>query len=482
MDTTKNKNQVKNLRKSNSKKGKKSINNIKSSNSNNFFKDLSSSKLDKIDNISLNEVKKNKILKADQKHSKKNTKRKLIEDSEKDYTKKFKNNNLDSVNKSTVEKKLEQSINNKKNKSYKGNSSQSINLDSSLSNSEAKGKNIKRKRNNKRGNNNYFNKDNNNKKIRKSAEDLNQIKKKKSKTLKKMDNNIQASSSNQNCNEQNNELNEQKNTKGKNEGNEDINSSNEVGEDVKEIRLKSPIEDILKLDLQTLLNLGIIDIQKPSSSRSSSNSNASKLLKKIKNKNDPTEQLEALERLADILCVTTEDMFLGNGPPDLEGFNLSEYVKALLDVLKNDKDEYSEPATEYDNFGSSEESINVMMMACRCFCNLIEALPSSTSAIVRYDGIRILTDKIKNIEYIDLAEQIMSVLAKISSDFPKVVLKDDVISIVLKYIDFYNLHVQRSVMNIVKNGCSGLVQYGTEKNILQYKRSHVYFRKNSYLF
>jgi len=66
MDTTKNNNQVKNLRKSNSKRGKKSINNIKSSNSNNFFKDLSSSKLDKIDNITLNEVTKNKILKADQ--------------------------------------------------------------------------------------------------------------------------------------------------------------------------------------------------------------------------------------------------------------------------------------------------------------------------------------------------------------------------------------------------------------------------------
>ncbi|KAG4108019.1 hypothetical protein H8356DRAFT_919703 [Neocallimastix lanati (nom. inval.)] len=292
-----------------------------------------------------------------------------------------------------------------------------------------------------------------------------------------MDNHIQASSSNQNCNEENNELNEQKNTKGKNEGNEDINSSNEVGEDVKEIRLKSPIEDILKIDLQTLLNLGIIDIQKPSSSRSSSNSNANKLLKKIKNKNEPAEQLEALERLADILCVTTEDMFLGNGPPDLEGFNLSEYVKALLDVLKNDKDEYSEPATEYDNFGSSEESINVMMMACRCFCNLIEALPSSTSAIVRYDGIRILTDKIKNIEYIDLAEQIMSVLAKISSDFPKVVLKDDVISIVLKYIDFYNLHVQRSVMNIVKNGCSGLVQYGTEKTYYNIKEAMSTFER-----
>lgn len=67
MDTTKNKNQVKNLRKSNNKKGKKSINNIKSTNSNKILKDRSSSKLEKIDKISINEVKKNKILKADQK-------------------------------------------------------------------------------------------------------------------------------------------------------------------------------------------------------------------------------------------------------------------------------------------------------------------------------------------------------------------------------------------------------------------------------
>ncbi|ORX75729.1 hypothetical protein BCR32DRAFT_224865 [Anaeromyces robustus] len=274
--------------------------------------------------------------------------------------------------------------------------------------------------------------------------------------------NIQASSSNQNFNEDNNRVNEEQNKKGKHEGNEES-TSNETSEDIKEIRLKNPIEDIFKLDLQTLLNLGIIDIQKPSTSRTTSNSNASKLLKKIKNKNDPSEQLEALERLAEILCVTTEDMFLGNGPPDLEGFNLGEFVKALLDIIKNSQDDYYEPDTEYDNFGSSEETINAMMMACRCFCNLIEALPSSTSAIVRYDGVKILTEKIENIEYIDLAEQIMSILDKISSDFPKVVLKDDVISIVLRYIDFYNLHVQRSVMNIVKNGCSGLVQYGNEK-------------------
>jgi len=67
MDTTKSKNQLKNLRKSSSRKGKKSKQNIKSSISNSILKDRSSSKLEKIDNISLNEVKKNKILKTDQK-------------------------------------------------------------------------------------------------------------------------------------------------------------------------------------------------------------------------------------------------------------------------------------------------------------------------------------------------------------------------------------------------------------------------------
>jgi hypothetical protein len=446
------------------------------------LKDRSSSKLEKIDNISLNEVKKNKILKTDQKLNKKNTKRKHFENSEKEYPKKFKKNNLEILKKSTIEKKLEQnksSLNNKKNKTYKGNSSQSVNLESKVINSEEKGKSIKRKRNNNKGNNNHYNKYNNNKKIRKSLEDITQLKKNKSKSLKKMDKNIKASSSSQECTEKNNELNEQQNIKGKNEGNEEVNSSNEIAEDKKEVRLKNQFEDIFKLDLQTLYNLGIIDIQKPSSSRSSSNSNsnASKLLKRIKNRNNTKEQLEALERLADILCVTTEDMFYGNGPPDLEGFNLNEFVKALLDVLKDDKDEYYEPTTEYDNFDGNEENINAMMMACRCFCNLIEALPSSTTTIVRYDGINVFTDKIKNIKYIELAEQIMSVLDKISSDFPKVVLKDDVIPIVLKYIDFYNLHVQRYVMNIVKNGCSGLVKYGNEKTYVTIKEAMSTFER-----
>ncbi|ORX59327.1 hypothetical protein BCR36DRAFT_366510 [Piromyces finnis] len=463
MDTTKNKNknQGKNLKKNINKKGKKSNqNNKKSSNSNNILKEHTSSKLEKIDTINLNEVKKDKVLIADQKHSKKNQKRKLLDESDKEHnTKKIKKNNLKKeIKKATLELNLEENnsqYNNKKNKNL--NSSTSDNFDSILLNIDKKDHSgNKRKRHNK--NNNLPNK-NSNKKNQKSLEESNKVlhKKKKSKHSKKMDNNNpQASSSDQNYSRNNND---DQSKKGKDEE-----VSHEMGENIKEFKLKNPIEDIFRMDLQTLLNLGIIDIQKPSSSsRSNNNSNASKLLKKIKNKSDPSEQLEALERLADILCVTTEDMFLGNGPPDLEGFSLSEYVKALLDILKGDQDEFYEPSTEYDNFGNSEESINIMMMACRCFCNLIEALPSSTSAIVRFDGIKILTDKIKNIEYIDLAEQIMSVLEKISSDFPKVVLKDDVISTVLKYFDFYNLHVQRYIMNIVKNGCGGLVQYGNEK-------------------
>jgi len=392
----------------------------------------------------------------------------------------FPNNNISLY----YNRNLESSKSQYNKKNNNSNSSQSDNFESLFldkkdnnnnTSSKNNNNNNKRKRHNK--NTDFTNK--NSKKNQKNLEELNKTshKKKKSKFLKKMDNkNLQASSSNHNCNEDNNSLNDNQSKKGKNEGNEE--GSNEMGEDIKEIRLKNPIEDIFKLDLQTLLNLGIIDIQKPSSSsRLNTNSNASKLLKKIKNKSDPSEQYEALERLAEILCVTTEDMFLGNGPPDLEGFSLSEYVKALLDILKGDQDEFYEPPTEYDNFGSSEESINVMMMACRCFCNLIEALPSSTSAIVRFDGVKILTDKIKNIEYIDLAEQIMSVLDKISSDFPKIVLKDDVISTVLRYIDFYNLHVQRSVMNIVKNGCSGLVQYGNEKTYETIKEAFSTFER-----
>jgi len=68
MDTTKNKNQVKNIRKTIKKKGKKSIqHNIKSPNSNSFLKDRSSFKLEKIDTHNINEVKKTKNIKADQK-------------------------------------------------------------------------------------------------------------------------------------------------------------------------------------------------------------------------------------------------------------------------------------------------------------------------------------------------------------------------------------------------------------------------------
>ena len=51
----------------------------------------------------------------------------------------------------------------------------------------------------------------------------------------------------------------------------------------------------------------------------------------------------------------------------------------------------------------------MMLLACRCLANLLEALPNSVNAIVYAGAVPVLCAKLLEIQYIDLAEQTLSV-------------------------------------------------------------------------
>jgi E3 ubiquitin-protein ligase TRIP12 len=112
------------------------------------------------------------------------------------------------------------------------------------------------------------------------------------------------------------------------------------------------------------------------------------ILNNLKQKDDPSVQLIALQELSEILLVSTEDNLSGHFSPD-------QFVKELVSLMQ--------PA-EFE-----EENPEMMLLACRCIANLMEALPAATANVVYGGAVPVLCRKLLEIHYIDLAEQALSV-------------------------------------------------------------------------
>jgi len=111
-------------------------------------------------------------------------------------------------------------------------------------------------------------------------------------------------------------------------------------------------------------------------------------LASLRQKDDPSTQLIALQDLAEILLVSTEDNLSGHFSPD-------QFVKELVSLME-----------DQGPFGENPE---MMLLACRCIANLMEALPAATANVVYGGAVPVLCRKLMEIQYIDLAEQALSV-------------------------------------------------------------------------
>jgi E3 ubiquitin-protein ligase TRIP12 len=112
------------------------------------------------------------------------------------------------------------------------------------------------------------------------------------------------------------------------------------------------------------------------------------ILQNLKMKDDPSVQLIALQELSDLLLVSNEDNLSGQFSPD-------PYVKELVSLMQP------------NDFG--EENPEIMLLACRCLANLMEALRGSVANVVYGGAVPILCQKLLDIQFIDLAEQALSV-------------------------------------------------------------------------
>lgn len=112
------------------------------------------------------------------------------------------------------------------------------------------------------------------------------------------------------------------------------------------------------------------------------------ILSNLRMKEDPSVQLIALQELSDLLLVSNEDNLAGQFSPD-------PYVKELVTLMQPSE--------------IGEENPEIMLLACRCLANLMEALRGSVANVVYGGAVPILCQKLLDIQFIDLAEQALSV-------------------------------------------------------------------------
>ncbi|PKK47403.1 hypothetical protein CI102_8835 [Trichoderma harzianum] len=146
---------------------------------------------------------------------------------------------------------------------------------------------------------------------------------------------------------------------------------------------------------------------------------------------DSSVQVIALQELSEIFLVSNEDNLSGHFSPDA-------FVKELVQLM------------------SKEESPEIMLLACRCLANLMEALPASIANVVYGNAVPVLCQKLLEISFIDLAEQALSTLEKISTEYPSSIVREGGLTACLSYLDFFATSTQRTAVTTAANCCRNI--------------------------
>ncbi|KAF4122101.1 E3 ubiquitin-protein ligase TRIP12, partial [Geosmithia morbida] len=148
-------------------------------------------------------------------------------------------------------------------------------------------------------------------------------------------------------------------------------------------------------------------------------------------RDDLSVQMIALQELSEILLVSNEDNLSGQFSPDA-------FVKELVTLM------------------SKGESPEVMLLACRCLANLMEALPASVANVVYGGAVPVLCQKLLEISFIDVAEQSLSTLEKISVEYPGSIVREGGLTACLSYLDFFATSTQRTAVTTAANCCRNI--------------------------
>lgn len=140
------------------------------------------------------------------------------------------------------------------------------------------------------------------------------------------------------------------------------------------------------------------------------------------------DQMAGISELCENLSVSTEDSMIM--------FPLEEVVQVLLELL--------------------DSSPDLMLLSCRAITLLVDLCPSSAKRISQAGGIETLCGKLVCIEYIDVAEQSIQALEKISRSYPDILLEKGALNVILSFVDFFQIGMQRLAVNTAAKICAAI--------------------------
>ncbi|KAH7656854.1 E3 ubiquitin-protein ligase TRIP12 protein [Dioscorea alata] len=125
------------------------------------------------------------------------------------------------------------------------------------------------------------------------------------------------------------------------------------------------------------------------------------------------------------------------------------------------EDTLSRPAMEglvaaLVRLAGTEAYPDVMLLSIRALTYLCDIMPRAVDVVVRHEALPVLCGRLMVIEYLDVAEQCLQVLEKISKRQPVACLQAGVVMAVLNYVDFFSTTIKRVALTTVANVCKKL--------------------------
>eukprot|EP01018_Ginkgo_biloba_P019050 Gb_20278 [translate_table: standard] len=178
------------------------------------------------------------------------------------------------------------------------------------------------------------------------------------------------------------------------------------------------------------LGAGLDDLLPSSIPSSHQSSRLKRILSGLRADGEEGRQVEALTQLCELLSIGTEE--------SLSSFSVDSFVPVLVGLLNH------------------ESNADIMLLAARALTHLCDVLPSSCAAVVHYGAVPCFCARLLTIEYMDLAEQSLQALEKISHEHPTACLRAGALMAVLSYLDFFSTGVQRVALSTAANMCKKL--------------------------
>ena len=154
------------------------------------------------------------------------------------------------------------------------------------------------------------------------------------------------------------------------------------------------------------------------------------ILAGLRRADDPSAQMAALSELNEILVISGEELLMQ--------MSLDSFVPALVECM------------------TYEYMPDIMLLAARALTTMADVMPPSRGAIVRHGALAQFCSRLLTIEYIDLAEQSLQALEKLSQDYGAECARQGALTACLSYLDFFSIGMQRVSLQTATNICRSL--------------------------